>query len=160
MYILAGDVIKIYGMSVYHVINPKVYVTDQTGQYQSPCGALGCDHISCVLEAADWNMEKSCRPGNRVRAKREKKEMTEFIEKGTINGIPARQVQVALPFVCSEFFNFVLIVFLVVSFFSMVFLYPLLVFYYVAAAEAVIWIVRSAYYYKKGGLNPNRVKYW
>jgi len=160
VYILAGDVIKTYGMSVYYVINPESYVKSQTGHYEMPCGALNCEHMSCVLEAAEWNLTKSGNHRNRERAKKEKADITEFVEKSTINGIPARQVHVDLPFVCTEAFKIILIALLVASFLVMIPLYPQLIFYYVAALEVVIWVLRSIYYYKDGGLNPSRVKHW
>lgn len=160
VYILAGDVIKTYGMSIYYVTNPEAPTKSQKGWYEMPCGENDCDHTSCVLDAAEWYLAGSGNHRDRVRAKKEKEDISEFIANGTIKGYPARQVHVDLPFVCSEFFKIILIVFLVASFLAMIPLYPQPVFYYVAAIEAVIWISRSAYYFKDGGLDPSRVKYW
>jgi len=160
VYILAGGVIEAYGMSVYYVTNPEDYVKSQRGWYEMPCGENDCEHINCVLEAAEWYLAGSGNQKDRERAKEEKEDITEFIASGTIKGYPARQVHVALPFVCTEFFKILLMIFLAASFIVSIPLNSQLIFFGVAAIEAVIWISRTAYYYKDGGLNPSRVKYW
>jgi len=160
VYILANDVIRVYKFSVYHIDYQGVSSKDQIGLWQTPCELDKCDHLDCVLKGAEWTLTSaSLRLKDKEKAKKAIIDINEFVGSGTINGYPARQVHVALPFVCTEMFEMILYLLLAASFLVMV---PLAkpVFYYVAAIEVIVWIVRKEYYFKGGGLNPIHVRYW